>query len=335
MALTTIHTYLVYPRDQGEEQAGGTAVPLRGKLFDLLNDVYQKSDGECDIDIAFNPAASGAQENAIRTLVLTYLNEATLENGRAIASALKVVTTNRSKVGMLFLMSGQEDGEHKIVVSRFPADNGILAEEAQHGLNVEFLERVFMKSQHSYKAVTFRGPTLAAGFWQGRAIDKQSGDLLLQVSDYWIRGFLDADFRTTSAHGTRRLAEAIRNASQSTRDPDVRREIIAAATLAQNLAGERTSVDEFARRFGLTDAARNAITRQLRNPATAGETFMFAAEEFSRQVAFRTVELSSGAMLTAQAADFDTVFNIEELGDGSVRYSTTGTLVGERLRKAS
>lgn len=335
MALTTIHTYLVYPRDKGDGQASGTAVRLEGKLFDLLNDVYEKSDGECDIDIAFNPAGGEVQDNAIRTLILSYLNETTLENGRAIASVLKRATTNRSGVGMLFLMSGQEDGEHKIVVSRFPADNGILAEEAQHGLNVEFLERVFMKSQHSYKAATFRGPTLAAGFWQGRAIDKQSGDLLLQVSDYWVRGFLDADFRTTSAHGTRRLAEAIRNAAQSTRDPDVRREIIAAATLAQNLAGEQTSVDEFTRRFGLTDAARNAITRQLRNPATANEVFVFAADEFSRQVAFRTVELSSGAILTAHAADFEDVFDIEDLGDGSARYSTTGTLVGERLRKAS
>ena len=335
LALTTIHTFLVYPRDRGNEQAGGTSVQLEGKLFQLLDEVYQKSDNECDIDIAFNPTGGAIQDNAVRSLILSYLNNSTLANGREIATALKTVTTNRSGVGMLFLMSGLENGEHKVVVSRFPADNGILAEEAQTGLNVEFLERVFMKSQHSYKAAVFRGRSLAAGFWQGRAIDRQSGNPLLQVSDYWVRGFLDADFRTTSAAGTRRLADAIRAASQTTRDSSVRTEIIAAATLASNLAGQQTSIDDFVQRFGLTPAAANAIRSQLRNPATAADAFIFAADDITRQIAFRSVELSSGAILTAQAAEFDVVFTKEDLGGGLVRYSTTGEVVGERLRKVS
>lgn len=335
MAITNIHTYLVYPRDKGDAQAGGTDVDLQGKLFDLLKDVYDKSDTECDIDIAFNPSGAGAQANAVRTLVLKYLNEPHLENGRAIASALKAVTTNRSGVGMLFLLVGKEGDDHKVVVSRFPADNGILAEEAERGLSVAFLERVFMKSQHAYKAATFRGPSLAAGFWQGRAIDKQLGNLLLQVSDYWVKGFLESDFKTTSAQGTRRLGEALRKVSQSNADPGVRREIIAAATLATNMGGEDTSIDDFARRFGLTDAATSAIKAQLRNPETSRERFVFAPVEFSRQIAFRSIELSSGAILTAQAAEFDQIFHQEVLGDGAIRFSTTGTPVGERLRRAS
>ena len=70
MAITHIHTFLVYPRNIGEAQSGGTSVPLEGKLFGLLQEVYDRSEIECDIDIAFNPNAKGAQDNAIRALVL-------------------------------------------------------------------------------------------------------------------------------------------------------------------------------------------------------------------------------------------------------------------------
>jgi hypothetical protein len=151
VAITHIHTFLVYPRNIGEAQSGGTSVPLVGKLFGLLQEVYDRSEIECDIDIAFNPSGDGAQQNAVRDLVLNYLADPSLDTGLAIAGALKAVTTNRSKVGMLFLIAGKENDDHKVVVSRFPADSGILAEEAERGLNVEFLERVFMKSEHSYK----------------------------------------------------------------------------------------------------------------------------------------------------------------------------------------
>jgi hypothetical protein len=335
MALTHIYTYLVHPREYPQDQIGGSPVPLEGQLYDLLNDVYEKSDSECDVDVAFNPNAEGAQENLVRDLVMGYLRNPILEEGRRVAHALKTVTTKRSGIGLLFLISGNEDGEHKVVISRFPADNGILAEEQQHGLNVEFLEKVFLKSQYSYKAAVYRGRSLAAGFWRGKVIDKQIGNPVVRVSDYWIKGFLNSDFSTTSAQGTRRLAVALRDAARTEQNPDVRRELTAVATLAGGLAGQRTSIEDFQQRFGLSDDARNAITRALRNPETAGDQFVFSAEAFSREVAYRSVELNSGAILTAQASRFDEVFEQEEMGGGRVRFSTTGTVEGERLKKAA
>jgi len=43
---------------------------------------------------------------------------------------------------------GAEKGETKIVVSRFPADSGILAEEREKGLSVEFLETNLHEERH-------------------------------------------------------------------------------------------------------------------------------------------------------------------------------------------
>jgi hypothetical protein len=150
----------------------------------------------------------GAQQNSCRDAILTYLSGPTLIRGRHIAERLRAVTTHRSSMSLLFLIAGSEEQDHKMIVSRFPADSGVLAEENQQTLNIAFLERVFMKSAKSYKAVLYRDSSLRAGFWSGRAVDKQLNSPETQLSNYWIAEFLDSDFLTTSAAGTRRLGAA-------------------------------------------------------------------------------------------------------------------------------
>ena len=144
-------------------------------------------------------------------------------------------------------MAGKEGREHKIVISRFPADVGILAEESERALTVEFLERVFMKRATTYKAAAYQHTSLAAGFWLGRAVDKQINSDMVQLSNYWIAEFLDSDFRTTAAAGTKRLAVALRDAARKTGDVTVKREIAAAVTLGQSLDGQRLTIKEFSK----------------------------------------------------------------------------------------
>jgi len=134
--------------------------------------------------------------------------------------------------------------------------------------------------------------------------------------------------------GTRRLATSLRNAVKSAQDPAIKGELTAAATLAGNLGGQETSIVEFQERFGLSDAAREAMNQNVRNPVTLNERFVFTDEEFAREITFRSVVLDTGAVLTAHAAEFDDVFRIQELDGGRVEISTTGVIVNERLRKA-
>jgi hypothetical protein len=170
-----IHTYLVHPGKgvKTVPQLGGTTVALAGKLFTLLDNVYAKAEKECDIEISFNQGADGTQQNPCRDLVTTYLRGPTLVRGRAIAERLQKLSDKRSGLGLLFLIAGKEGREHKVVISRFPTDSAILAEENQNNLTVEFLERVFMKSATSYKAAMYKDGSLQAGFWLGVAVDKQ------------------------------------------------------------------------------------------------------------------------------------------------------------------
>lgn len=313
---------------------GGTAVALNGKLYNLLAGVYDNSSQECDIDISFNPAADGTQQNDCRDAITTYVGGPTLIRGRRIAERLQRVTDQRSGLGLLFLIAGKEGNNHKVVISRFPADEAILAEEDQQNLTVEFLERVFMKSATAYKAALYEDASLAAGFWIGKAVDKQINSRIVQLSDYWIAQFLDSDFRTTSAAGTRRLAAALRSAAKKTGDIAVKSQIASAATLAGGLNRRRISIRDFENQFGLSDAAREAIAAEIRDPDLLDERFQFDNSEFQRLLTYRSIELDTGGILTAQATEFDDVFQREVLDEERVRYSTEGKVVNEKLGKA-
>lgn len=186
------------------------------------------------------------------------------------------------------IAAGKEGQEHKIVISRFPADFGILADESDRALTVEFLERVFMKRATTYKAAAYQDRSLYAGFWLGRAVDKQINSDMVQLSNYWIAEFLDSDFRTTAAAGTKRLAVALRDAARKSSDVTVKTEIAVAVTLGQSLNGQRLTINEFSNRFGLSAAAKQAVASEIRNPVLLDERFQFDVSEFAKQVPCRS-----------------------------------------------
>ena len=71
-----------------------------------------------------------------------------------------------------------------------------------------------MKNRASYKAAAYADVSLEAGFWKGRAADKQSKGSVREVSNYWIADFLASQITVTAAAGTRRLAMAMRDAAK-------------------------------------------------------------------------------------------------------------------------
>ena len=294
--------YLVHPRkgEDDKSQPAGTNVPLSGKMFVLMDTIYTKSESECDIDITFRNAPDGKQQNDCRDLLLAYLAAPSLVTGQKIADRLGETTDLRSALGLLFLIVGKEGKDHKVVVSRFPTDSAIYVEEKPRSLTVQFLERVFMKNKHSYKAVLYRGSSLRAEFWNGRATDKQINTPMNPTSDYWISDFLLSEFTVTSAQGTGRFARALRAAVQSDIPVELKQEITAAARLASGLGGQRMNINQIAARFNLSQPAEAAIMNGLKKPALANEVFTFDATEFKSVVAFKSVELDNGAMLTAE-----------------------------------
>jgi len=338
LPITHIHTYLVHPAKGIEqpEPIGGSTLPLTGQMFRLLRDVYDRADNECDVAISFNHRPNGDQQNDCRDLLIAYARAPHLARGRHIAERLAACTDNRPRMGLLFLVVGSEGLEHKVIISRFPADSGILAEQDGGNLNVEFLERIFMKSAKSYKAVLYRHRSFDAGFWHGRAIDKQMNDTDVNVSGYWINDFLDSDFLTTSATGTRRLAIACRNAARKAETTALKSEIVAAVTLAGGQDRQRLTAREFVQRLRLSDGAARAILSEMKEHL-ANERFQFSAAEFGRHVTYRSVALDNGGIMTAATDEFDQVFASQVIdGDERIRrYTTEGRIVSEKLGKTT
>jgi hypothetical protein len=202
-------------------------------------------------------------------------------------------------------------------------------------LSVQFLERVFMKSKTSYKAVLYQHSSLQGGFWSGRAIDKQLNTLSGEPSNYWINDFLLSDFTTTPAAGTRRLAIALRDAAKKA-PLEVKQELTAAGTLASGLAGQRLNIDDFGNRLGLSDAAKSAIKNELKSFAAVQEVFQFDLGTYKSLVAFKSVELSNGALLTADTDRFDKVFEQEPVdgSKGEIKFVTRGQVIDEKLKTA-
>src|SRR5436305_2569401 len=170
MAISRIFSTLVPPGKHDDPDAPqsilGTEVALRGNVFKMLSDIYVKSDQECDVAIRFLMADDGRQQNDVRSELVQLIQQPTLEGANRLAARLRDVTNHKSGIGLLFFVLSDSD-DNKMLISRFPADQGILAEPHESTLDVAFVERIFMKNELTYKAALYRGKSLKADFWDG------------------------------------------------------------------------------------------------------------------------------------------------------------------------
>lgn len=338
MNIVKIFSFLTRPGKglATQPSIGATTVPLNGKLYNMLAQLFDKADRECKIEISFLPSSTGQQNNNCRNDLIKFINAGNKSAARSLAKRLQSVTTNRSSLGLVFMILGKQDKKRKLVISRFPADNGILAEEDQTSLKVEFLEKVFMRNAIAYKAALYEGSSMDADFWTGRVVDKQINSNVAEASGYWVREFLASDFCTTPAAGTRRLAVALREAMQSAVSLSIKEEILAAARLAGSQSGRTITINDFAERFGLSDETKEAVERKLKHPSLSFDHFTFDHNEFKSCLPYQSVELNNGAVLTAAVTSFDECFRRKEVKNspGEFIFKTQGKIVDEKLRKS-
>lgn len=333
MAVKTIHSFLVHPGKHLEPKArpkiGGTRlVQSKGEaLWSMLSDIYNYSDEECDIDIKFTATD---QKNEMRDLVLRYSKKAEMATARTLAERLQAVTTNKPKLGLMFVMMGAETTGAKVVISRFPADNGITVDDTPDDeLSVQFLERVFMKNRATYKAATYQG-TKDEDFWFGTAVDKQINESAL--SNYWVKEFLLSEFRTTAKAGSRRLAQAVR-ASYADADGAVKQELLSMCALARSLNGKKTSASKILKQLALSEPAVALVKKHIGPAHLFDDGFSFQYEEFEQQTGYRQLVLDNGAGISALAPSFADVFEQTELDEGRVQFRTTGKVMNDQVRK--
>jgi hypothetical protein len=329
---TIIISFLVYPgkQDTNPKDSLGVNVIPNSTLYNKLCEVFDRSDYECIIPVRFKMANDGSQYNAFRAQFISFLTSPNLVKGGEIANRLRDITTKKPGLGLLFLMVSNKDSFYKLVVSRFPADQGILAVESQDSLQIEYVERIFMKNSAHYKAALYTGTSFDNDFWEGHVIDRQ----LNEPANYWIHEFLDSDYKTTSKFGTNRLAAALKDATQHAQTLEVKQEIVAASILAKNQFGRSTSVNAFLDQLGVSQETKELIIEQLPNSALAKDTFLLDSEEFLKVAPLASVELDTGGIMLAPSDRFDTCFRRETLNSETqeTRFTATGHIVDEKLK---
>jgi hypothetical protein len=337
MPLQKILSFLTYPGKNRSDLVPltGTEIPIDdGKLCSMLSDIFARSDTECDIPIIFKPE-DGQQKNAVRSEIIHVVTEKSVESAAPLAARLQQVTSATSGMGLLFICIGEEQTAKKVVISRFPADEGVVAEKTANKLTVSFVEQVFLKSSFSYKAVAYKDESVLAGFWTGYVVDKQINHGSKAVAAYWIEDFLQSDFKTTSATGTKRLALALRKAASNTTDPVVKSEIASSVQLATNMPRKAATIESFCDHFHFSPATKEAIFHEVRPAKLIHEKFKFERAEFLRHISYKSIELDNGAVLTAQLQKFDDCFKTSpsKTNAGAYRFVTEGQIVDQRLRK--
>ena len=335
--IDSIHSFLIHPGKGAEtpHDIKGAVVPKSGKLFTMLQPIFDHAAEDCPHRIAFN-SQDGQQKNDCRDELITYIKNRDLNHGREVAKRLQCVTTHRSGLGLLFLVTGEHSGEIKIVVSRFPADSGVLAEEKGKGLTVEFLERIFMKNAKSYKSALYSGKSFTKDFWQGQAADKQVNSAESVIADYWIREFLLSDFLTPGEAGTRRFAVAVRETMNRSTDASTKQDIVAMHNLMAKMPAQvGVSAKGLLDQFHVPTETQEQIKEHFPKAKSFEETFTFVPGEFAKFVSMRTTELDNGALLTAPTDRFDRVFASEPVAGaaGVFRFSTQGRVTDQRFRK--
>lgn len=335
MPVEAIFSFLTYPKKSQEDGVivSGTQIPLDGgKLCRMLRDIFDGAERDCSVPIMFTPSGD-KQENPVRAEVEALLRKPSVRAAQPLANRLQAATSGSSGMGLLFVCSGKvATGGTRIVISRFPADEGVVAERTSEELTVHFVEQVFLKSAYSYKAATYVWDGKPNQLWKGHVVDKQINHGSKAVADYWIVDFLQSELTTTAALGTKRLANALRAAVQATTDMSIKSQITSAAQLAKNMTTKALTIDEFCGQFHFSNDAKQAILSNVVPPRLIHERFRFDADEFARHIAYKQVELDTGAVLTAPAERFEECFRETRQKDRHT-FVATGQVVDEKLKR--
>lgn len=335
MPISNIESYLVYPGKNMENppEVKGASLPLSGRLYNMLNIIFEKANLECDIPIRFQMAQNGSKQNDVQDYLFGYIEKPTLNNGIFLANRLRNCTNQKPGLALFFIILGNENGKIKILLSRFPADVGVLAEPLGNTIQVKFIEKIFMKNAKSYKSALFGGISKENDFWSGYATDKQLNQEN-EVANYWIKDFLISDFITTSKEGTRNFAIALRSASKKVPDMKTKKELASLSILASSLNGYSTNINDLLNRFRLSSDAKNSILSELKNPSLATDAFLFDQDEFLNHAAFTSVELNNGGIMLAPPNQFNDCFHKEIINEENqlIRFTTEGQIIDEKVR---
>lgn len=85
MRIDTILSYLIYPGKgvsaEDQQEIAGATIAHNGRLYQMLSDIFVRSENECDIPISFS-SLGGTQSNDCRSEIVDLLDTPDVVTGR-------------------------------------------------------------------------------------------------------------------------------------------------------------------------------------------------------------------------------------------------------------
>lgn len=277
--------------------------------------------------------AASRQQNDVRDLVLRLARRRDAAAALELARRLSAAMDRRSARSLLLvLVEALEKDEIAVHVLKFPHDESLGADLRDGKLFVRVLDRAFTAESAHFKAATFSDdPRAKTAYWKGVVEDRQAKLAGGQVSDYWIKGFLNAELVVTKEQGTDALADALKAlfATATAKDATA---LGNAAQLLPQLAGRRVSFRDVANNYVPAELRQAFLKRVESEYAFEPDTvFELDGDRFETRFGFRVLMLENRVSVSAPAANFGQLVRVTPRGE-EVDVRTSGRYVGTRIR---
>ena len=307
----------------------GSEISSTNKLFLKLTELFNNSKNDCDINIRF-VSKTGEKKNEVRDLIVNLCNEFSLDNCKPLVKSLIRLTDKKIKEGLLFFIYAFDDTDKKLLIARYPSEEAITVKQEKGKYIFEVINDVFLKNSRKYKAVYYQ--STLDNFWSGYAVDKQiNDDNVKEISDYWIKKFLQSDLLFNSLRGSEMLAKAVRLTIAETNNDQVKEELISATSLIKNVDSKSLTFKSFFDKLNLSEQTRDEVLLKIPNQDIYEITFKFSSDIFSKNCNYLYKYLDNGAIAIAPAVDFPTAWRETVTKNGKVRYSTEGKKIKTKV----
>lgn len=278
----------------------------------------------------------GKQKNVVRDRIRSLAFGAQQERSSAsshLAVRLASVTSRRSPDGLFIVMVGRRASDYRVVLWKFPADKIIQARLVNSKLKIRLVDDAFSRRSTYFKSAVFEGGESSTSFWQGRVEDRQAVSRVREAADFWVRDFLSARPALTDVHGTRLLANALRETIRRTETAQLRDDLISTVAVIRGQAGRQLTLNQFAQQY-LPEACRDSFLH-LAGPEEIWETpFRIDFPTLADQIKVRSLTLNDRFVVRGPVDEFDKVVAVEPTPVASVvRVSLQGTITSQAVLK--
>jgi len=331
MNIKHIYGFYIAPLVEQKPIAQAT-LPLAGKLYKSIQRTFNDADRECKLPITFTPD-NGTQSNSVRAAILDIIQTQKISSCKPLIDGLAKLTNQRSGACLVFIIHAVEGAKHKLLISRYKAEEAMVMNENETKLSVELIENAYLKKAYTYKGALYIGSNMNRDFWDGAIVDQQVNNGIKEVTNYWIKDFLQSDFKITSARGSRMAAKALKKAIADAEDVLTKQELMSAVVTMRTSHAQTISIESLLTQRMISSETVEAVRSSLESPELFDTNFVFDHDEFKAIANYKAVYLNTGGVLIADAAGFDRIITQTDIaGTDEKKFETTGKVINEEVR---